>query len=261
MITTVEITKDLPGTLASKWASTDFELSITELHGDLRGFLSQEELTSLESEYIASELYQSDKEVAVPGEFLEKINAIVAINTDAFSYTTDPFAFMNLVAVCNDLPAPHHKVQLFAPHQISRTLSAVNEITPKDMNFNTLEFSDTVLDYIFECYKFNSFYFLDRRLSRHQELFLSETSFRKAKRKVFLDIYSYTPDLDSIILKVPIEKLKASLKEDKKNTTKVLKQIGDVLTEIDMQELSDLLKANLIRYVLYGTYDKFYDYL
>jgi len=258
---TVDITKDLPDSLATKWASMDFELSITELHDDLSGFLSQEELTSLESEYIASELKQTDPQSVIPGEFLEKINAIVAINTDTFSYTTDPFAFMNLVAVCNDLPAPHYKVQLFAPHQISRTLSAVNEITPKSMDFNSLEFSDSVLDYIFECYRFNSFYFLDRRLSRHQELFLSETSFRKAKRKVFMDIYAYTPDLDAIILKVKVSELKASLKEDKKNTKKVLKQIEEVLTEIDLQELSELLKANLIRYVIYGTYDKFYDYL
>ncbi len=256
----LEITKDFTPELIKQWKDKNFEVDLVTLHKDLLSVITEEELPHLEPEYVESEIYRQGIDVVIPAIFLNKISALVALNTNIGAYTSSPFMFMNTVAVANDLSAPFYSVQKFSPHQISRTLSVIEEVTPNAMNVTGLTFSDTVLDYIFECYYFSDHYILDKRLQEYTTEFLEESKLQETIVKTFKIVADHLSDLEYFIenIKITSSNVKELLAPESENN-KITSLVTAALEKMSKSEAPELVRVNLVNYVIYSLYDKFYD--
>lgn len=245
--------KPLHKRIVDKWGSKGFKIPIERLANDLRSQYTDEEIRDLEVDFIGYSIRGYYPDTIIPAEFLDKVGAIVALLNNPYEYTADLFGFVNVVAVCNDIPQTREDIQIMPPQYITRTLTAVNEILPADYDMDSVYLHNNIQNFIFSCYSDYDFYILDGRLGTYNYDFLSKLNLP----------YKITKSL--IELRPMLETIKESIKKSKWEIRKILKgevstdnSIYNMVADVLQQDFSELLKDNLKKFIMACVYDLHY---
>lgn len=239
--------------LVDKWINKRFLIPIERLASDLRSQYSDEEIREIEVDFIGYSIRSHYPDTIIPAEFLDKVGAIVALLNNPYEYTSDLFGFINVVAVCNDVPQTREEVQVMPPHYLTRTFTAVDAVLPPDYDMNDVYLHHNIQTYIFSCYSKYDSYILDGRLGSYNYDFLSKLNLPYKITKSLIEIRPMLSDI------------KAAVKSSKWEVRKILKgeastenTIYEIVNDITNQEFSELMKDNLKKFVLACVYDLHY---
>lgn len=142
----------VPSPTITKWISSQFIVPIEDIASDLIDAYTYEDAMEVESEFVGYCIREHDPLVIIPGEFLNKVAAAVAIMKNPYEFLQDKVGFINVCAVCNDIAAPEDETFIFEPQYLVRTFDAVNSILPEEMELMEVHFGESVSMYILECY-------------------------------------------------------------------------------------------------------------
>ena len=241
--------------IVEKWKLGNYHFTIEEIADDLRTVFTEEQLRDLEPNYIGFSIAKRYPSETIPAEFLNKTAAIIAINVNPYEYTSDLIAFANMTTVCNDVSLMDINVNIVPSRYISRTLSAVQKITPKNYDFDSVFFHNDIQNYIFQCYYRDSFYLLDDRLVESYNMpFLNNSELPPAATKTILDLRPLTGDVKKFI----DENTNSKLFEEEDQKKAIEDMLDGLLAE---DNISGFIKEQLRKFAMNYMYDKYYGVL
>ena len=242
----------IPAELLYKWKTNNFHFIIEDIYKDLKSVFSDEQLQDLEPNYVGFAIAKKFPSESIPAEFLNKTAAIIAMNVNPYEYTCDMIAFANVAAVTNDVSMMGLNVGTVPPRYLSRMLTAVQGMTPKNWDFDSIFYHNNIQNYIFQCYYTDSFYLIDDRFAEDMGMqFLNNAYLPPETNKLILELRPMTKDFKEML----DSKVDEKIFEDPKQKEAV-EEIFDGLAK--EQGITEFMKDQMRKYTSVYLYNKYY---